>query len=42
MAGYSAESETENVNSGIYTSVPKHHIVQGIYYRGKEVQLHSF
>jgi hypothetical protein len=37
MAGYSAELETENVNSAIYTPVPKHHIVQGIYYSGKEV-----
>ena len=37
MAGNSVELKTQNVNSAIYTPVPKHHIVQGIYYRGEEV-----
>jgi hypothetical protein len=30
MAGNRVELGTQNVNSGIYTPVPKHHIVQEI------------
>ena len=37
MAGNSVELKIQNVSGGIYTSVHKNHIVQGIYYRGKEV-----
>ena len=37
MTGNSVELETQNVDNGIYTPVPKHHIVQGSYYRGEEV-----
>jgi len=37
MAGNSVELKIQNVKGGIYTPVPKNHIVQGFYYRGEEV-----
>jgi hypothetical protein len=37
MAGNSVELEIQNANSGIYIPVARHHIVQGIDYRGEEV-----